>query len=80
MSFIAAAVVKLTCPDTRTGNLDKSGRRCPFPFAPPVGDGGVGSGGGGSGHDGWMVGVGHRAYYRGYVWFFLLCVRRIPTE
>ena len=45
---MAAAVVKLTCPDTRTGNLDESGRRCPFSFAAVLGDGGGGSGGGGS--------------------------------
>ena len=47
MSFIAATVVKLTCPDTRTGNLDESVMLFPLPHATAVGDSGVGSGGGG---------------------------------
>ena len=43
MSLIASAVVKFTCPDTRTGNLDVGGR------LEPVSCCRVGKGGGGGG-------------------------------
>ena len=44
-SLIAAAVVKLTCPDTRTGNLDDGGKRA-LPLDGLL-EGGIGAGGGG---------------------------------